>query len=166
MVTERMEKPKTVKAKRSSNARMDVAAMAESVVHDEIEPEERRLFPHDFLPPDPQGETRELPEGPVAVSDGDLFDRPAVRIGDETTIECRSPVEARYLAYALRCSGTEVFIPTDEDVISKAVQGYEAYVREMGARLAEVVKERTPNRRVANAVRKEALKLLHLVEDL
>jgi type I restriction-modification system DNA methylase subunit len=166
LIRERMEKPKTVKSKRSSSARLDIVAMAESVIHDEIEPEERRDFPRDFIPLYAPSQVRQFPEGNVSVTGGDLFDLPAVKIGDDAVVECQSAVEARYLAYAIRCSGPEVLVPTDRDVVAAAVDGYEAYLREISARLDQVIGERTSNKRIARAVRQEALRLLRITEPI
>ena len=161
LVSERMDKPKTVKPTRSSDARLDIPAMAESLVHDETAPAERRSFPSDFLPFGVPGDTNEYPEGPVSMPDESLlqFQAPILRVGD-VEFRCHSLVHARYTAYALRCGHTQVFAPHSDELMQAAIRAYEAYCSEMTERVDALIAERTTTKSVAKAVRKEALRLL------
>jgi hypothetical protein len=125
----------------------------------------RRFFPESFLPPTAECEERSYPEGPAIHFDGDLFKRPQLKIGEDEFL-CNSAAEASYLAYAHNCGRSPVRIPTEPELVEKAVAVYKTYAQEMVAKLYDIIPEIVSNKRVAKAVRKEALRLLGIVEEL
>ena len=85
---------------------------------------------------------------------------PYVQIDGER-IKCGSIYEAKFIEYAVLAGKTRIIIPTDEDMLRRAVEERTKLLKDARAKLEEFLNETIADRKLREKVRFEAFRRLY-----
>jgi hypothetical protein len=150
LVSERIELGKKRSQSRKSRGQKAAGRVAENVLS-ELLPEGVQRFPDDFLTPAARAHMREisLPEKPVHHK-GAFFGKEELSDDSGTKIMLSNPFEVRYVLYAQANGARVVHIPEKMVEVSRAVNEYVKYLRDLRQRLYETHFRRSLDQIAAN----------------
>jgi hypothetical protein len=158
LVKSRIERAKSVQ-KRKKVEELDIDELVNSVLRDveRLHGIQAKRFPEDYIGVCPY-RVVEVPRE-FKVEAGVDLEGPYVQIDDEK-IKCNSIYEAKFIEYAVQAGKTRITIPTDEDVLKKAVEERTKLLKDARARLEEFFNETIADRKLREKVRFEAFRRL------
>jgi hypothetical protein len=158
LVKSRIERAKSVQ-KRRKVGELDIDELVDSVLKDveRVHGIQAKRFPEDYIGGCPY-RVVEVPRGSKVEASIDL-EGPYVQIDGEK-IKCNSIYEAKFIEYAVLAEKTRVTIPTDEDVLKRAVEERTKLLKDARARLEEFLNETIADRKLREKVRFEAFRRL------
>jgi hypothetical protein len=158
LVKSRIERAKSVQ-KRRKVGELDIDELVDSVLKDveRVHGIQAKRFPEDYIGGCPY-RVVEVPRGSKVEAGIDL-EGPYVQIDGEK-IKCNSIYEAKFIEYAVLAGKTRVTIPTDEDVLKRAVEERTKLLKDARARLEEFLNETIADRKLREKVRFEAFRRL------
>jgi type I restriction-modification system DNA methylase subunit len=158
LVKSRIERAKSIQ-KRRKVGELDIDELVDSVLKDveSLHGIQAKRFPEDYIGDCPY-RVVEVPRGSKVEAGIDL-EGPYVQIDGER-IKCGSIYEARFIEYAVLAGKTKVTIPTDEDVLKRAVEERTKLLKDARARLEEFLNETIADRKLREKVRFEAFRRL------
>jgi len=150
LVSERIELGKRRGQSRKSRGQKAAGRVAENVLS-ELLPEGVQHFPDDFLTPAARANLREipLPEKPVHHK-GAFFGKEELSDDSGTKIMLSNSFEVRYVLYAQANGARVVHIPEKMVEVSRAVNEYVKYLRDLRLRLYETHFRRSLDQIAAN----------------
>jgi type I restriction enzyme M protein len=150
LVRERIELGRKRGQSRSSRSQKAAGRVAENVLS-ELLPEGVQRFPEDFLTPAARSSLREipLPENPVHHK-GAFFGKEELSDESGTKIMLNNKFEVRYVLYAQANGARVVHIPEKMVEVTRAVNEYVKYLRDLRLRLYEAHFHRTLDQVAAN----------------
>jgi hypothetical protein len=155
LVRERIELGKKRSQSKSSHSKKAAGRVSEEVLHDLL-PNGPQHFPEDFLTPAARVKMREipLPEKPLQHI-STYFGKEIIGDRNGIEIELNNMFEVRYVLYAQANGERIVHIPEKMLEITRAVNEYTKYLRDLRQRLYEAYFRRSIDQAAAN----------HFVED-
>lgn len=164
LVTERTSLGKKRGQSRTSRAKKAAGRVSEDVL-DELLPNGPQRFPEAFLTPAARKSLREipLPEAPLRHS-GSFFGKEELSSPDGHKIMLGNLYEARYVLYAQANGQRVAQIPMQMVEVTRAVNEYARYLRDLRQRLYESYFRRTLDQAAANRFVEETWRKLHLPE--
>jgi len=158
LVKSRIERAKSVQ-KRKKSEELDVDELVSSVLKDmeKLYGIRAKRFPEDYITVCPY-RVIEVPRGSKVKTGVDLKG-PHVRIDNEK-VRCSSIHEAKFIEYAILAGKTEIFIPTDENVLKRAVEERGKFIKDARAKLEELLNETIADKKLRELVKFEAFKRL------
>ena len=152
LVRERIELAAMRKKLKQAKPVRDTAKLMEQV-RDDLVKNGIKKFPDDFLDkkPKPQDCTNvAVPDAPLRL--GHYFMGQQEVIGDGFSYQARSIEAAKYIIYAHKPGEYIVCLPDDEIAVTKAVTGYEYYLKELFQKLNTDILNRTFDHKQAEAI--------------
>ncbi|MBF0538325.1 MAG: N-6 DNA methylase [Nitrospirae bacterium] len=143
MVRERLELPKSRKKSKQEKKERDVENLKEQIVQ-EVIPNGLRRFPEGFIDQRDLKGAREIPvdKGPLMLGSYFMGQQEVVSEGGFRYVAA-SLHEARFIVHAHRPDSFVIRIPIAPDVIIRAVDDYERYLKDLKARFFEAFFGRT-----------------------
>ena len=150
LVRERTELGKKRGQSRSSRTQKAAGRVAEEVLSDLL-PEGVQRFPDDFLTPATRASLREipLPEKPLHHR-GQYFDKQELETDKQEKLYLANMFEVRYVLYAQANGARVVHMPEKMVEVTRAVNEYVKYLRDLRQRLYEAYFRRTLDQTSAN----------------
>ncbi len=164
LVRERIELARMRKRVKAEKLERDIEKVKAEVL-EEILPDGPKIFPEEFLDSKYLKDAKEVPVPGEPLKLGEYF------LGLQDVIseggfryQAKSRDEAKYIIYAQRPNSFLVKLPKSNIILSKAVRGYEIYLRELKGRLFETFFKRVLDHNLANRLTQAALEELNLPE--
>jgi methylase of polypeptide subunit release factors len=150
LVRERTELGKKRGQSRSSRSQKAAGRVAEDVLQDLL-PEGAQRFPDDFLTPAAHASLREIPmpEKPLHHR-GQYFDKQELETDEREKLYLANIFEVRYVLYAQANGVRVVHMPEKMVEVTRAVNEYVKYLRDLRQRLYEAYFRRTLDQTAAN----------------
>jgi len=162
LVMERLQLGQMRSKARRSRPTQAIERVRQDVI-DDLLPNGLRRFPEDFLPSAATKGTfveHELPSGKIEAHISPLFSE--ITGERDFKIELKTPFEAKFLLYAHKNGYTRVKMPAKVVEVSRAVNNYEKYLRELKAVFYEAYYKRTLDQQLATRLTAEAFEALEL----
>jgi len=162
LVSERIELGKKRSQSRKSKGQKAAGRVADDVLGDVL-PDGVQRFPDDFLTPAARASLREipLPEKPIQHK-GSFFGKEELSDENGVKIMLNNMFEVRYVLYAQVNGGRAIHIPQKMVEVTRAVNEYSRYLRDLRLRLYEAYFRRTLDQTAANRFVEETWRKLKL----
>ena len=162
LVRERIELGKKRSQSRSSRGQKAAGRVSEDVLSDLL-PDGPQRFPDDFLTPAARASLREipLPEKPIQHK-GSFFGKEELSDESGAKIMLNNMFEVRYVLYAQANGARVIHIPEKMVEVTRAVNEYVKYLRDLRQRLYEAYFRRSLDQTAANRFVEETWRKLKL----